>query len=1165
MRQCAWAICLLTAVVAVGCTPQSDGPKVIDIDAAISGGSGGGGGGAGGQPPMTQCANNLDDDDDGLFDLSDPGCASPEDDDESDDSRRRQCANELDDDEDGAVDMADRGCASPQDDDESDDPPLAACDNGLDDDADGLIDFPADPGCGSTFDDDEFDDGVTLPQCGDGIDNDTDGLVDLSDPGCASTGDPREADPEVAPACNNTLDDDGDGIVDFPNEPGCSAAGDDDETDPVRAPACGNGEDDDADGLIDYPLDPGCAGIGDRDEGDSPVIPACADGVDNDRDGSADYPEDRGCTSAADASELGTCGVVYDPVELDADRVVQGTSVGGRYESEGSCGGRGSPELVFSYRLDRPVEALVVRTDFPETEVETALYVRRTCIDGGSELACVREPLNDGVAGNRLVIESPEAGDYYIFLDGAAGAGGRYALAVEEVPLAQCLNGIDDDADGRRDYPNDPGCARPSDRDETDPLVVPACANDEDDDADGQVDFPIDPGCFSAADDDERDQCGAGVRVADYPVGDAFMMLDTRLGTNDFEGTCGGRGAAETVLRYANPYNARLVFSVDHEATDLQTLVYVRRDNCTSVNAELGCDAGNQPPPGQPATNKGHLSLDRVAPGDLFVFVDHPFGQGGVVKLSVEVERLPPGCSDGVDNDGDNLIDAEDLGCSAGDDEDEADPAEGAPLPACFNGLDDDDDGRLDFPFDPGCVAKGDPDEADPAEPAECANGLDDDEDGVVDFPADVGCFAAADPEEGAGRPACANSIDDDEDELLDWPNDPGCTAPGDLSETDDPIDPECADGQDNDRNGLLDYPFDPGCAGAGDRVEAPPEVPAECSDGLDNDEDGVIDFPRDQGCVASGDLSEANPGFPPQCANGRDDDNNGRTDWPDDPGCRFAADPREEDNGPVLNRCADGIDNDDDGLVDLADVGCSGGRDDDEADPEVAPGCANAVDDDEDGALDWPDDDGCAARGDDCEQANWGRCEGVCLDIQTDVNNCGVCGRTCDAGVECIRGFCGGLFTFEGIQENVPDERLGGWEECHRDLYGDGNTQVAALTAGCDGEYVMYGCRQVGQPVWQLLAMGERDAVFQNTGDRNNVLNNHNGVDWYFSASTSIGFVAPGTGVSRNSCDTANNVPQHRLCWHTGGGSLNGGYRCGARTGLNGARDWERVVWTSR
>ena len=211
--------------------------------------------------------------------------------------------------------------------------------------------------------------------------------------------------------------------------------------------------------------------------------------------------------------------------------------------------------------------------------------------------------------------------------------------------------------------------------------------------------------------------------------------------------------------------------------------------------------------------------------------------------------------------------------------------------------------------------------------------------------------------------------------------------------------------------------------------------------------------------------------------------------------------------------------------------------------------------------------DEGCAARGDACEESlTHGICDGVCLDLATDVQNCGVCGRTCEAGVECIDGFCGGLYAFEGIRRNVPDAELGGWEVCHSDLYRDRNAELAAVQATCNGEFVMYGCRRVGNPNWQLLAMGERDEVFQNTGDRNNNLHNHNGVDWYFSTNTSMGFVQPGTGVGRNTCDI--NVlaeADFRLCWHTSGGRITGGFRCGNDQRLNASADWERRIWTSR
>ncbi|MGI9099781.1 MAG: hypothetical protein ACR2H2_15045 [Solirubrobacteraceae bacterium] len=80
--------------------------------------------------------------------------------------------------------------------------------------------------------------------------------------------------------------------------------------------------------------------------------------------------------------------------------------------------------------------------------------------------------------------------------------------AVEAPALALCADGADNDADGKVDYPADPGCLSTADNDETDPQAPPPpprCADNVDNDADGKVDYPADPGCLSAADDDETD------------------------------------------------------------------------------------------------------------------------------------------------------------------------------------------------------------------------------------------------------------------------------------------------------------------------------------------------------------------------------------------------------------------------------------------------------------------------------------------------------------------------------------------------------------------------------------------------------------------------------------------------------------------------------------
>ena len=66
-----------------------------------------------------------------------------------------------------------------------------------------------------------------------------------------------------------------------------------------------------------------------------------------------------------------------------------------------------------------------------------------------------------------------------------------------------------------------------------------------------------------------------------------------------------------------------------------------------------------------------------------------------------------------------------------------------------------------------------------------------------------------------------------------------------------------------------------------------------------------------------------------------------------------------------AITECNDLIDNDGDGLIDVADPGCERGRDDSERDPGMLPQCADGIDNDGNGVIDWPDDEGCVAAGD--------------------------------------------------------------------------------------------------------------------------------------------------------------------------------------------------------
>ena len=95
---------------------------------------------------------------------------------------------------------------------------------------------------------------------------------------------------------------------------------------------------------------------------------------------------------------------------------------------------------------------------------------------------------------------------------------------------------------------------------------------------------------------------------------------------------------------------------------------------------------------------------------------------------------------------------------------------------ACSDGIDDDGDGLVDL-ADPGCTDVADPFETDAS--VACDDGFDNDGDGLVDWPADVGCQAAT---SGNESPACDDGIDNDGDGAIDWDGGPGVTP-----------DPQCA------------------------------------------------------------------------------------------------------------------------------------------------------------------------------------------------------------------------------------------------------------------------------------------------------------------------------------------------------------------------------------
>ena len=341
-------------------------------------------------------------------------------------------------------------------------------------------------------------------------------------------------------------------------------------------------------------------------------------------------------------------------------------------------------------------------------------------------------------------------------------------------------------------------------------------------------------------------------------------------------------------------------------------------------------------------------------------------------------------CTNGIDDDGDYKVDLRDSDClSSGDD------TEGTTQ--CFDLVDNDGDGLRDWE-DPGCRDSEDTDETDPAVAPACSNGIDDDGDGRTDYPVDPGCRGMLDsllsysvgfglypggPGDDSERgpfATCDNGFDDDGNGVADFPDDPSCTnalgAEGQVA--------ACADFVDNDADGARDLE-DRGCTNAQDDDETDPEGGTQCSNGVDDDGDGRIDvgavdaFGRllggDPGCTNAADLDERNR-WGAACDNGLDDDADGAVDFPSDADCRS---PTGDEFPPPHDACGNGDDDDGDGLADALDPGCDSIFDSDETDPLVAPVCGNGIDDDGDGFVDYPEDPGCPRAGDTSERERTG------------------------------------------------------------------------------------------------------------------------------------------------------------------------------------------------
>ncbi len=810
------------------------------------------------------------------------------------------------------------------------------------------------------------------------------------------------------PACSDSTDNDGDGTIDFPDDLGCESR-DDETEDSIAAPACNDKRDNDGDGKLDYPDDPGCvipqSATEDDDCPSGPGCPECADRADNDDNDKTDYPADPGCRSAADAVELvddsAACGTgleikLLPPTGRDSGML---TAASFSLLTTPCGGGGGAPAVAYVFHVSRP-KVLVASTDYPLTTVDTVLDLRSTMCDEPTAHVACHDDISTSPANKRSKLIRPvQPGTYYLIVQSSGAAEtGLYEVTVDLLPgqgedcdttadcgpglvcripvgstskvcsLPVCSDTLDDDGDGKIDYPADPGCKTADDATEddvcatapTDP-ACPRCSNGLDDDGDAQTDYPDDPTCIAASTINESCAQSEQVIVATAP-----QTVGTTAGAvNDFApppGSFNGHACSTTGANTAPDVAIQLdVPAVSNLSLKLSPVGF----NSTQVLLDATCTGM----PIECYDSPTSMVLPSVAAGRYYLVIDGFSGTvNGTFTLNVSGTIVNGESCEAP------LAQSGALKCGSGH---ACKGPAGSRIcqPAqCNDGMDNNGDGRSDFPADPGCANTTD-DSEDTVCPGpscpECADGLDNDGDTQIDYPADSGCLSASADNEGCAEtdPIVAITTPTTNGTLVGATDDhnPSCVTtnlPDKIFTLDIPtalqslvIDTEgsAVDTVLSFMNTTCSEPSiacdDDGGAGTGDSLITRGYVPAgSYTIAVDSDsttldtfalhvagtvfpggscesalfQAGVLACPVGFGCNGA-------PGSRTctlaQCADGADNNGDGKADFPNDPGCDSPSDNAETTvcPGSTCPACADGIDNDGDGSTDYpADGGCS-------------------------------------------------------------------------------------------------------------------------------------------------------------------------------------------------------------------------------------------------
>ncbi len=807
------------------------------------------------------------------------------------------------------------------------------------------------------------------------------------------------------PPCGDNRDNDGDGKIDYPDDLGCDNLTDDTE-DSLPKPQCSDNRDNDGDGLRDYPKDPGCLIPQSDDERDDcpdgPNCPACANEIDDDNNGMTDFPDDPGCQSAGDPIEFlddpTACGPNLDIAPLPLTGMVSGTFdvADSLSQIPSPCGGGGgAPAFAYVLILHEP-KIVVASTDNAGTTADTVLDLRsRMCADPGAHVACHDDVSPSSPVNRRSrLTASLQPGIYYIIVEGHdTTVTGDFTLTVQQfagegaactmqsdcgpglvcrIPVGGtmmictdpvCSDGLDDDADGVIDYPDDPGCVAPTDDTEDDDCptgpTCPDCGDQIDNDSDGQTDYPNDTSCTAASSTSESCN-GEDDPIVPITTG---TIMDTMVGaSDDHDPSCGSNGGPDKLFTLDLPAMSTLVIDTENSAFD--TLLSLMGAACTEPSIECDDDDG---------TSSGASRIQRAnVPAGSYVVAVDAYSQLttlGAFNVHVSGTIAPGGACEGALAQSGAIACGPGLMCLG--------PV-GAKICSneCTDGVDNNGDGTFDYPNDPGCLSPNDSTEDTVCPGATCpacADGMDNDGDGQTDYPGDASCTAAS---------GASETCNGEDDPIL--PITTGAST-GTLVGASDDHNPSCGSDGGPDKLFTLDLPamaqltintegsaFDTLLSLMG---AACTEPSIECDDD-DGTSAGASLIQRTN--VPAGSYVVAVDAYSSSTAVGAFNLNVAGTIAPNGSceGALFQSGAIACGTGfmcagpagmkTCTNQCTDGIDNNGDGKADFPnDPGCQSPSDSTEdtvCPGATCPACSNLMDDDGDMLTDWPADFGCTS-----------------------------------------------------------------------------------------------------------------------------------------------------------------------------------------------------------